>query len=86
MLFAGYDPGGDDNHGVAVIKIIRGGAIEDVMACDALTDVRAAWDWFSKFDEIIAFGIDKLLAGFESKGRGCDNYLRDTYKKHQGNK
>ena len=42
MLFAGYDPGGDDNHDVAVIKIIRGGAIKDVMACDDLTDVRAA--------------------------------------------
>ena len=44
MLFAGYDPGGDDNHGVAVIKISRRDAIEDVMACDTLTDMRAAWD------------------------------------------
>lgn len=86
MLYAGYDPGGNGTHGVAVINIKKQAEIGNVVDCNVVQDMKSAWAWFSKFEGISAFGIDTLLAWSEDGQRSCDDFLRKRYGGVNGNR
>ena len=85
MLYAGYDPGGNGTHGVAVIDVNKKGKIDSIIDRDVVEDMKSAWSWFSKFEGLAAFGIDTLLAWSEDGRRSCDDYLRRSYGGTNGN-
>ena len=77
-LFLGYDPGGEDKHGVVSVKIARDGTYSDLEA-DRLGDATEVCAWLSKHPTAVALGIDTLLAWSSSGRRPCDDLLRERY-------
>ena len=77
-LFLGYDPGGEDKHGVVSVTIARDGSYSDMQA-ECKEDATKVKDWLNKHPSAAALGIDTLLAWSWSGARPCDNLLRERY-------
>ena len=78
-LFLGYDPGGEDKHGVVSVRIARDGTYSDLEA-KRLRDATQVKVWLSKHPTAVALGIDTLLAWSSSGRRPCDDRLRERYR------
>ena len=77
-LFLGYDPGGEDKHGVVSVRIARDGTYSDLVA-KCLRDATEVRAWLRNHPTAVAFGIDTLLAWSWSGTRPCDDLLRERY-------
>jgi Protein of unknown function (DUF429) len=75
----GYDPGGNDKHGVAALKVRKGRAID--LNADTCETSGAAVRWFGQYPKPLAVGIDTLLAWSSAKSgdRPADRGLRALY-------
>ena len=78
-LFLGYDPGGEDKHGVVSVRIARDGTYSDIEA-KRLRDATEVRAWLRGRSAAVALGIDTLLAWSWSGRRPCDDRLRERYK------
>jgi len=77
---AGYDPGGNDGHGVAVAEFRQGSCID--LSVQTMAHVEAVIHHFESFGSLAAIGID-TLAGWgtgPSGWRGADLWLRRKYR------
>lgn len=77
-LFLGYDPGGEDKHGVVSVRIARDGTYSDIEA-ECLRDATEVRAWLQDHPTAVALGIDTLLAWSWSGTRPCDDLLRERY-------
>jgi hypothetical protein len=82
-IFLGYDPGGRDCNGVAVVQVTRNGSIERLKTA-IVRDASEALEWLSQFEDAAYLGIDTLLAWSRTGGRDCDDRLRKRYKGRGG--
>jgi hypothetical protein len=75
----GYDPGGNDNHGVAAVKVRMGRAVD--LSADTCETSGAALEWLGKYSAPLAVGIDTLLAWSSARNgdRPADRALRAHY-------
>ena len=79
-LFLGYDPGGENAHGVAAVRIAADGTLESKPETAVLRDAEAVGRWVDeRRDDLIALGIGILLAWSRKCGRACDAALRCKY-------
>ena len=78
-LIAGYDPGGNDRHGVACLTIAND--VPTSIAFETVRNARSAIDWFLDHGTLIAIGIDTLtiLSTGDSGWRPADLWLREKY-------
>lgn len=78
-LIAGYDPGGNDRHGVACLTVHKSGPSE--VAFDTVRNASAAITWFQTRGVLNAIGIDTLtlLSTGDSGWRPADRWLRNRY-------
>ena len=79
-LFVGYDPGGDDAHGVAQLSLVEGKA-----AIPSTTTLRTAEDviiFLESLSIVAGIGVDTLTCWSTGGGgwRPADRWLRETYK------
>jgi hypothetical protein len=86
-FIVGYDPGGNDSHGVAALEVRRTGASWSPVALDAvvahsLSDALAWLDDKCRNGRIAAVGIDTLTEWNSGGGgwRPADLWLRDRYR------
>lgn len=79
----GYDPGGNDKHGVAALMIDKGCPIQISFA--TVRNAQAALDWFTVEETPLAAGIDTLtvLSTGDSGWRPADRWLRAKYPQVQ---
>lgn len=75
----GYDPGGNDNHGVASLAVENGRPIE--LSFTTVHNAKASLDWFTIGEMPIGAGIDTLtvLSTGDSGWRPADVWLRGNY-------
>ena len=75
----GYDPGGNDNHGVAALVVENGQPVE--LSFATVRTAQAALDWFTIGEMPLAVGVDALtvLSMGESGWRAADLWLRSEY-------
>ena len=75
----GYDPGGNDNHGVAALIVDNGQPVQ--LSFTTVRNAQAALHWFTKDATTLAAGIDTLtvLATGDSGWRPADRWLREQY-------
>lgn len=80
-LIAGYDPGGNDGHGLA-FACFRAGECEKV-CIETHRNAQSVIDRLEGFGQLSAIGIDTLAAWStgDSGWRVADLWLRRTYKK-----
>lgn len=85
MIFIGYDPGGNDKHGVAVLDVEDG---RPVHAESALVETaEKAIRWFSnRVEQPAAIGVDTLTCWSTgpSGWRPADRWLKERYPDVQG--
>lgn len=76
---AGYDPGGNDRHGVACLIVSDGQPTS--LAFETVRNAQAAIDWFMARAPHVAIGIDTLtiLSTGDSGWRPADRWLRKQY-------
>ena len=81
----GYDPGGNEFHGVAAIKI-REGRIEDPIETATLNTAECVIGWTEKFSSIVGIGVDTLTywSTGRSGWRAADLWLREEYEFMKG--
>jgi len=79
----GYDPGGNDNHGVASLIVDNGRSIK--LSFTTVRNAQAALNWFAIGEIPIAAGIDTLtfLSMGDSGWRPADVWLRGKYPQVQ---
>jgi hypothetical protein len=79
----GYDPGGNDNHGVASLIIDDGLPIK--LSFATVRNAQAALEWFTIDEMPLAAGIDTLtvLSMSDSGWRPADLWLRENYPQVQ---
>lgn len=77
-LFLGYDPGGENTHGVVSVTIAQDGTYGD-MQPECLPDAAEVRTWLRQHPFAVALGIDTLLAWSWNGSRPCDNSLRQHY-------
>ena len=78
-LIAGYDPGGNDRHGVACLTVVDDSPM--AIEFDTVRNANSAVNWFLDRGTLIAIGIDTLtmLSTGDSGWRPADRWLRDRY-------
>ena len=84
----GYDPGGKDGHGVAMLKVRKNGIAWEAegLELNQLQTVDEVIAWLKRIlgkkGKIVASGIDTLTAWSQAKGgwRPADKWLRKSYK------
>jgi hypothetical protein len=78
-LIAGYDPGGNDRHGVCCLTIQAD--TPTAIAFDTVHNANSAIDWLRNRGSLIAIGIDTLtmLSTGDSGWRPADRWLRERY-------
>ena len=83
-LYFGYDPGGENNHGVAVLEI-SDGRIRKICKKDCVADVMEAMEFFKDFpkEEVEAIGVDTLLLWSKKGKRSCDVKLKEKYQAYE---
>ena len=82
-LFLGYDPGGENKHGVAAVQIAASGTFEARPKTEVLRDAEAVRCWVhERRGDAVALGIDTLLAWSRKGKRACDDALRRRYPEH----
>lgn len=88
-LFFGYDPGGNDKHGVAALPIRRGVA-ESPLVCTKQT-AEHVLTWFKEraaqlVGPVLGLGVDTLTywSGALNGDRQADRYLRSRYDEVRG--
>jgi hypothetical protein len=76
---AGYDPGGDGSHGVAIIRVEDG--LPVLAQMDTLRTTEQAIELFAALPSLEAIGIDTLTCWSTgpSGWRPADRWLRQTY-------
>lgn len=80
MIFAGYDPGGNGKHGVALI-VAEGGCPVSA-CCTHVETTEAAIRWFSgQSESLTAIGVDTLTCWSTgpSGWRPADRWLKERY-------
>lgn len=79
-VIAGYDPGGNNCHGLAIAHF-EGGRCES-LAIKTLSDAEAVISEIEKLNDVLAIGIDTLAAWATglSGWRPADLWLRKKYK------
>ncbi|MBT9172486.1 MAG: hypothetical protein DDT21_00869 [Syntrophomonadaceae bacterium] len=80
----GYDPGGNDQHGVAALVVSNGRPIR--LSFASVRNAEAALRWFTADGMPLATGIDALtlLSTGNSGWRPADRWLREQYQQVQG--
>lgn len=83
-VFLGYDPGGEDKHGVAAANIDESGSLlpfadGHAVKYAVVEHADAALNWLRHFGDAEALGIDTLLAWSATGKRTCDERLRHHY-------
>lgn len=87
--FLGYDPGGNDGHGVASFRVDESGCITEPRS-DTRRTVHGVLDWFRKMvrdlGPVRAVGIDTLTywSALESGWREADEWLRKRHPEASG--
>jgi hypothetical protein len=79
----GYDPGGNDHHGVAALVVDNGRPVN--LSFTTVRNVEAAVQWFTAEGPPLATGIDTLtvLSTGDSGWRPADRWLRQQYQQVQ---
>ena len=75
----GYDPGGDDTHGIAVLRVSEGTAVSmDTVTVSTADEVISR---ISSMPELLALGIDTLTCWSTGRcgWRPADRWLRSKY-------
>lgn len=84
--YLGYDPGGNDGHGIASFRVDESGRITEPRS-DTRRTVQGVLDWFREtvgdLGSVRAVGIDTLTywSSLESGWREADQWLRERYAK-----
>lgn len=78
-FIAGYDPGGNGNHGVACLKVENN--VPKVIKFTTVQNVNEAIRWLQSHKSLMAIGIDTLtiLSTGRSGWRPADRWLRHKY-------
>lgn len=78
-IVIGYDPGGNDKHGVARATV-RDGIIQD-MTTRILPDVESVISFVLEYEPLLGIGVDTLTCWATGKSgfRPADLWLRDKY-------
>ena len=84
MIFFGYDPGGNDKHGVAVLSVEAEKPVS--ITTSTLSSVEAAIRWFSNSGKPLGIGVDTLTCWSTgpSGWRPADRWLKDQYPEVKG--
>jgi hypothetical protein len=79
----GYDPGGNDHHGVAALVVDNGRPVS--LSFTTVRNAEAALRWFTAEGAPLAAGIDTLtvLSTGDSGWRPADRWLRQRYQQVQ---
>jgi hypothetical protein len=79
----GYDPGGNDHHGVAALIVDDGRPVD--LSFTTVRNAQAAFQWFTAEGIPLAAGIDTLtvLSTGDSGWRPADRWLHQQYQQVQ---
>ena len=80
MIYFGYDPGGNDKHGVALLRVHRGKPVSVTTALVGTTEMAIRW-FSARSGSPVAIGVDTLTCWSTGPAgwRPADRWLRQQY-------